>query len=1078
MAESLTYADALKILGGRPSRLIGLADRLAAAGLVTWTVAALATGNDASAALNLFDLKEEIVRFGHDTVRRISERRSGLSRFDRTQRLAAAHAVLVVSSYFEALEQGDPVIGLERFELTPGEKVAQATGTLPSRGGAELVGGLLHDRLPLPEPHVPYESTRAAIRSTYELMSRRLTAFVRGVAAWDALSGPERTRLTRAVAAVPPVALQTYEQAFRRLATDNREFEVWANLTRLEALGAGLSEVGQILGTMAAVRPGDRPRRRLLRGYRAALSEPIVATGRAPDGVVLPALGDAYVNPRCKVAEVDPSESPADPAFWAAEQVREPHAEAFLSGFLTSPRAVQAPLVVLGEPGSGKSKLTEVLAARLPEEDFLPIRVELRQVAAESMIQEQIEQAVRRQSGERVTLPDLLESADGALPVVMLDGFDEMLQAAGLNRYDYLEQVRDLQRRHSALGQPVAVIVTTRTVVADRVRYPAGTVALRLQPFTDDQVRYWLDVWHRHNAALLAARSRRPLPAETVLAHRELARQPLLLLMLAIFDAQDNALQAGTGSFGQADLYEALLMDFALREVRKAPRTASLPSGEQRRLAEAELEHLAVAALAMFTRGRQTAGEDELDRDLSVLLPQHHDPGADEPAALSPAERTTGRFFFIHRAEARVRDQRARTFEFLHPTFAEFLVAWLAVRVIDDLTAVRKVTSVRPTAAGGRPDDGFLFAVLSFACVAGRAPIVDFLGELLRRGPEEHERRALLRELLDGALYPHAGRSHTAYEPVVHPVTRRLAAYSANLTILLVLLSGEGITADELFPGSPAAAVERWIRLSRLWKAELSPSEWHGILNTLRVTVHLADELRVRLGREDGSAVSVLGAFAIAPPGARPEATDYDLFLSGDPGAYDLRANPASGLGLLLRTLAFLPDWRMGMLLLQSLPLFRAMGDRIWSRSTGEEGIVPGYHLGRLDHTRDAPEDERAATYRECLRAAAAFPDLHRLVLLRLRDDVGRLPAAKVLDLLHQANTVRPTDAYLETVNALWHRLPQNGAAGHGVDGRDLVAALVRAIEQRWPDTDLGLLAPGLRVAAAGRRRTADTGSR
>ncbi|MEV5707605.1 hypothetical protein [Actinoallomurus sp. NPDC052274] len=1075
MAESLTYADALKILGGRPSRLIGLADRLAAAGLVTWSVAALATGNDMSAALNLFDLKEEIVRFGHDTVRRIAERRNGLSRFDRTQRLAAAHAVLVVCSYFEALEQSDPAIGLERFDLAPGEKVAQATGGLPARGGAELVDGLLNDRLPLPEPHVPYESTRAAIRSTYEQMSRRLTAFLRGVAAWDALSGPERARLTRAVAAVPPAALENYEKAFRRLATDNREFEVWANLTRLEALGAGLSEVGRLLGTMAANRPGDRPRRHLLRGYRAALSEPIVATGRAPDGVVLPALGDAYVNPRCKVAEVPPSESPADPEFWADEQVREPHAAAFLSGFLTSPRAVRAPLVVLGEPGSGKSKLTEVLASRLPEEDFLPIRVELRQVAAESMVQEQIEQAIHRQSGERVSLPDLLEAADGALPVVILDGFDEMLQAAGVNRYDYLEQVRDLQRRQSALGQPIAVIVTSRTVVADRVRYPAGTVALRLLPFTDDQVRYWLDVWHRHNAALLTTRSRRPLPVETVLAHRELARQPLLLLMLAIFDAQDNALQAATGSLGQADLYEALLLDFAFREIRKAPETASLPSDAQRRLAEAELEHLAVAALAMFNRGRQTADEAELDRDLSVLLPQHRDPGVDERAALSPAQRTTGRFFFIHRSEARIHDQRTRTFEFLHPTFAEFLVAWLAVRVLDDLTAVKEVMSARSTAAGGRPDDGFLFAVLSFACVAERGPIVDFLGELLRRRPEERGRRALLCELLDGALYPHAGRSYTAYEPVTHPVTRRLAAYTANLTVLLVLLSGEGITVAEMFPGSGAAAVERWIGLSRLWKAQLSPSEWDRILKTLRVRVWLADELRIRVSREDGSAVSVLDAFAIAPLGSRPEATDYEVFLSGDPGSYDLRVAATSDLGMLVRTLAFLPDWRMGLLLLQSVPSSHAMGDRVRFRSADEEADLPGYRLGRLDHARDSAGDERAALYRESLRAAAAFPELHRLVLLRLRDDVGRLPAAAVLDLLHQANAVRPTDAYLETVNELWHRLPEDGAAGRGVDGRDLVAALVRAVEQRWPDTDLDHLAPGLRVAAAGRRRTADT---
>ena len=82
----------------------------------------------------------------------------------------------------------------------------------------------------------------------------------------------------------------------------------------------------------------------------------------------------------------------------------------------------------------------------------------------------------------------------------MLDGFDELLQAAGVNRYDYLEQVREFQRRQLAIGRPVAVIVTSRTVVADRVRYPAGSVALQLQPFDDDQVRQWLMVWRRHNA--------------------------------------------------------------------------------------------------------------------------------------------------------------------------------------------------------------------------------------------------------------------------------------------------------------------------------------------------------------------------------------------------------------------------------------------------------------------------------------------------------------------------------------------------------------------------------------------------
>ena len=815
MADSLTYADALKILGDGESRLVGLLDGAATAGLAAWTATAWATGNDVSAALNLFDLKDEVVRFGRDAVRRIAERRSGLSRFDRTQRLAAAHAALVVSSYFETLGKTELPIAPQR--LAASDKVVHATGGSPPKGYAELIDGLLSDRLPLPEPHVPYARTREEIGSLYGLMSRRLAAIVRGGPAWERLAGRERTRVLDTLVALPAEAVRAYDDAFQRLATDNREFEVWASFTEAHGLGSGLAEVGRLLTEMASRHAGDRPRNHLLRGYRAALADPVVATGRAPEWVALPTLGEAYVNPRCKAAEVRPGDAPSGQEWWD-DQAPVPYADRFLTGYLTSPRAAHAPLIVLGEPGSGKSKLTEVLAARLPEGDFLPVRVELRDVDAEATIQDQIEQAIFRQAGERIGFHDLVEAAPDALPVVMLDGFDELLQAAGVNRYDYLEQVRELQRRQLAIGRPVAVIVTSRTVVADRVRYPAGSVALQLQPFDDDQVRRWLMVWRRHNAGLLSSRGLEPLTPEAALAHRDLARQPLLLLMLAIFDATGNALQRGSGSLGQAELYEALLMDFAAREILKYPENRSLPAEGQRRLAEKELERLSAVALAMFARGRQSVTDAELDRDLPILVPEDSVP--EDEAALSTAQRATGRFFFIHRSEAHVQDRRTRTYEFLHTTFGEFLVAWLARRALADLVT-----------AGDTRDDGFLYSVLSFAGVAGRAPVADSLAEMLAALPdaERSRYREVLLALLGGALYPNPERTYGAYEPVRLPMTRRLAVYSANLTLLLVLLDPDGVGVGAMF-----GDIESWIEHSYLWKAQLPATEWNGFVYNVR----------------------------------------------------------------------------------------------------------------------------------------------------------------------------------------------------------------------------------------------------
>jgi hypothetical protein len=88
------------------------------------------------------------------------------------------------------------------------------------------------------------------------------------------------------------------------------------------------------------------------------------------------------------------------------------------------------------------------------------------------MIQVQIEEAIVRASAEHVKWHDLLAAVPHLLPVVLLDGFDELLQAANTNRYDYLEQAAEFQHRQMSMGHPVAVIVTSRTVVADRVRFP------------------------------------------------------------------------------------------------------------------------------------------------------------------------------------------------------------------------------------------------------------------------------------------------------------------------------------------------------------------------------------------------------------------------------------------------------------------------------------------------------------------------------------------------------------------------------------------------------------------------------
>ena len=92
------------------------------------------------------------------------------------------------------------------------------------------------------------------------------------------------------------------------------------------------------------------------------------------------------------------------------------------------------------------------------------------------------------------------------------------------------------------------------------------------------------------------------------LAHRELAEQPLLLLMLALYDADGNALQRAPAEIGRTELYGRLLREFATREVLK--HAAGLPEQALERAVETELLRLSLVAFAMFNRaqsvGRRT----------------------------------------------------------------------------------------------------------------------------------------------------------------------------------------------------------------------------------------------------------------------------------------------------------------------------------------------------------------------------------------------------------------------------------------------------------------------------------------
>lgn len=839
------YGDAVVLLGGDPAGLAALDQALGGA-------LGLLTGGVSDTVLGLAGAQGRLLRIGRDLLGRLRHTLGHDNRATRTQRITAAHAVLAVTAYFEAVQEADVPFDWADVELTRQDQVALATGTgdAAQDAGRDPGRALSADPPPMPSPHLPFEEALDDLQGWYWTLTARLLSFLGGLAVWERLDETQREDVTDAFSErVVAAATERYQESYARLAAEIPEFGFWSGQVEHQATRAtvreALSGVETLLAGLSQAPPAVDVAAALETAYRAALGRPILAEGEVPTGVDLPVVADAYLDPRFRIRAVGGADGggPADEGWWSQADVREDIGE-YLAGALTAPMAATAPLVVLGQPGAGKSMLSRVLAARLPATGFLPVRVVLREVRAEAPVQDQIEYAIRAATGERATWPELVRAAPGRVPVVIFDGFDELLQATGVSQSRYLMDIADFQQREADQGRPVVAIVTSRTAVADRARYPEGSVALRLEPFSEPQIATWVTIWNRANERYFATSGRRPLPVAIAASQPDLAGQPLLLLMLALYDATENALQRDTtGALDEADLYEDLLTSFAAREVGKSE--PALRPGDLDARVQRELERLSLVAFAMLNRRRQWVTADELDADLTALLGPAPVAESGFRTPLGQADIALGRFFFVQRAQALRDERRLATYEFLHATFGEYLAVRLAVHVLHRLLDQRSALFSGPA----RTDDDLLYALLSYVPLSSRQMFRFVRARIGRIPPEDRSRLADLVVQVRAAASERTQHAHADYRPSLRATAARHGVYEANLVLLLLALTG-GFTAGELFPAS-ADAAEDWHRHVLLWRSSFDETEWTAFALTLRLRrTRTGDGRELRIERE------------------------------------------------------------------------------------------------------------------------------------------------------------------------------------------------------------------------------------
>ena len=653
----------------------------------------IALGPAALPLLGLIEPKNELIATFKDAARRIS--RSDVEDYlDQASRMAAANTMVTYTAFFEAFRQVWPRFVAE-FKLTDADGEAFLSQVL--RGATLSLASL---EVPLPHPTDLGSSGFQVRREAYSDMVVQLA---RHSDRFPPMRGREG-QVSGVLAEIPPLAERLYQAEYLGLAAEYHQFFTWTVLRDQAAKDDSLRQIAGSIQALAgdqrtwfeliaramhaqdlglqqlakAIAQLPRPAvgsgttnsdvqavaEELHRTYAASLCKEVIDGQFAVDDsgprLRFPRKIDAFVPQSYRVTRYDGKDThlERDDA-WENIEVKDDVGAAIMR-HLESPYSVQAPLLVLGHPGSGKSILTEMLAGHLAYPGYTTIRVKLRDIDPDMTFLKLLEDQVQNDTGG-LYLP-FATLASGLMmspPVIILDGYDELLQATGQVFADYLEKVREFQDSLALHRRAVRVIVTSRLTLIDRAIIPPGTTVVRLEEFDEKRCAAWSAVWNERNAAYFEHTGTRPfaLPAsEKLLA---LASQPLLLLMLAIYDAAGNELSPGAdgdqADIDQTVLYDRLLRRFIERELGKPDRGRrfrELSDAERTDAISREMERLGVAAIGMFNRQDVKIHRDQLNDDLKYFGVERHT--AQAGRVLSQAELLLGSFFFVHESRSKL----------------------------------------------------------------------------------------------------------------------------------------------------------------------------------------------------------------------------------------------------------------------------------------------------------------------------------------------------------------------------------------------------------------------------------------
>ena len=423
----------------------------------------------------LIEPKNELIESFKSVARKFSRSKPS-DYLDRAERMAAANCLLVYVAFFEAVRQqwSTMVRELGVTEEQAKNALTEASYRVVSPSADEI---LLADwAIPIQHPAEGSSLGMAARQASFLQMATRVADVFPAVGRrkWTEAEN-ERRDLAHAIASH---AEKLYQAERLGMAVEFQQFFVWSMLwdqaakdrkvqqlatdqqTWFELIGRAMHTLDlgmQGLAQAIARLPGptltgagqpdvQAVAEALHRTYADSLQQQVIDEQFPSDDtgarLGFPRKIEGFVPQAYRRVLYDKKDvSLADEDAWRRREVHG-GIGAFILRYLESPYSVLTPLLILGHPGSGKSLLTEVLAGHLAYPSYTTIRVKLRDADPDVGFLTQLEEQIRADTGgQSSSWAHFAEGLSMCPPVVILDGYDELLQATGKVYASYLDEV-------------------------------------------------------------------------------------------------------------------------------------------------------------------------------------------------------------------------------------------------------------------------------------------------------------------------------------------------------------------------------------------------------------------------------------------------------------------------------------------------------------------------------------------------------------------------------------------------------------------------------------------------------------